>query len=119
MSRHICRPQCCGKPMTEITSAADRTFDVHSWRCAKCQRTTQSLPVYDDEPRRRKAAPLPPQHKRKNRSGSRHPVMFGIVPRASMFEARVPSGKGGRWRYIGLYRTLHEAIAARDRALGQ
>lgn len=113
--RPVC--SCNNKPMREVTERDERALGVHAWLCDRCKHEQQTLDDFGD------AKPLLMQGvPRITRGGlgiNRHPWLFGIIRRARRYEARIASGRAGVWVYVGLFRTIGEAIAARDAAIRQ
>jgi hypothetical protein len=102
--------------MREVTESDERELGVFAWICDRCKAEQQTLPDYSDGPE--PAKPLAaPRAKQRKRSGRRDPLLHGIVQRWTRFEVRIPSGKGGKWKYIGLYSSIAEAIEARNAEL--
>lgn len=104
--------------MREVTESDERVLGIHAWICDSCKREEQTLDDYGEKRRSRILSldPAPPA-KRGGLGINRDPILFGIVRRSRRFEARVASGRSGVWVYLGLYRSIQEAVQARDQAL--
>lgn len=119
---HFSRPFCTncnnGRAMREVTESDERILGIHAFICDRCKHEEQTLDDYGSPGRRCafRLASAPPL-RRGGLGINRHPLLFGIVRRCQCYESRVASGTSGRWIYLGLFKTLAEAVAARDRAL--